>query len=113
MPKSKKRKKSDDDEDWFPEGKKRNKRNKKSDKHTRESCFIHCTDSDEMLTKLPSLESWKKLLEAARTRGDEKVIKLEPSSSTSKDYPVIYYHLRCRNVYTHKKTLNTTASKVS
>ena len=116
MAKTKKRKKIlDDDEDWVPGGKKKKEPNKKTDKHAGESCFIHCTHSNEALTKLPSLESWEKLLEAARLRGDEKVLQLESSASTSEnnDYPVIYYHNSCRKNYTHRKALNVILAKVS
>lgn len=114
MPKSKKRKKIDDDEDWVPEGKRKKPPNKKTDKYSGENCFIHMIDTDENLTKLPSHESWEKLLHAARIRGDEKVLQLESSSSTSdaKEYPTIFYHLSCRHSYTHKKSLET-ISKVS
>ena len=116
MAKTKKRKKIlDDDEDWVPGGKKKKEPNKKTGRHAGESCFIHCTHSNEALTKLPSLESWEKLLEAARLRGDEKVLQLESSASTSEnnDYPVIYYHNSCRKNYTHRKALNVILAKVS
>ena len=67
---SKKRKK-DDDEDWIPESKRKKSAPKKKSKYPGESCFIHITDSDEDLTKLPSLESWEnywKLLKYEMTK---------------------------------------------
>ena len=114
MGKTSKRKKKDDDEDWDPKGKRKKEVCKKKNKHPGESCFIHCTDSNEDLTKLPSLESWEKLLNAAQIRQDENVLQLASSSSGDEDstYPEIYYHLKCRNAYTHWKTLET-LSKVS
>ena len=114
MPKTNKKKKTDDDEDWEPTGKKKKEVSKKKNKYAGESCFIHIMDTNENLTKLPSLESWNKLLEAARIRKDENVIQLDPQLTTdgSNECPSIYYHLKCRNAYTHWKNLDR-LSKVS
>lgn len=113
MSKTNKRVNSDDDEDWDPRGKRKKKVNKTKDTHAMETCFIHCTASNENLTKLPSLESWEKLLKSAHIRQDQKVLDLEASFIADEtEYPVIYYHLKCRNTYTHWKILNT-ISKVS
>ena len=48
-----------------------------------------------------------KLLEAAQIRNDENVIGLNVKSTADgrKECPVIYYHMKCRNTYTHWKNL--------
>lgn len=114
MPKINKKKKKDDDEDWEPTGKRKKEVLKKKKKYAGESCFIHITNSNEDLTKLPSFESWEKLLEAARIRKDENVLQFNTqlTSDGSNEYPAIYYHLKCRNAYTHWKNL-AKLSKVS
>ena len=70
----KKRKLEDrDDEEWNPKGKTPVSKKKK---YADESCFIHCTNSSETLVKLPTLESWKKPLKAAKVRENDKVLEL-------------------------------------
>ena len=39
-------------------------------------CLIHCTDSEEKLTKLNSLPSWETLVNAARIRKFEPILKI-------------------------------------
>ena len=48
----------------------------KTDMH----CIIHCTDSTEKLVMLPSMESWKKLIEAAKIRQNQTVLNLAEST---------------------------------
>ena len=112
MPRTGNRKCSKDNEDdeWNP-NQKGKKECKKKNKYIAESCFIHCTESNEGLTKLLSLESWK-LLKAATVRQDEKLLQLAKSITNEDEYPLIYYHLKCRNMFTHKGTLDA-ISKVS
>ena len=107
MPKTGKRKsRDDDDDDWDPNGKSK-KICKKKNNQEGEACFIHCSESNEKMTKVPSLESWQKLLKAAKIRKDEKVIQLASSFNDDENgYPIIYYHLKCRNKYTHKGTMD-------
>ena len=59
----KKIKKREADEEWTLGPSKRPPKNK-----TESHCIIHCTDSSDELVLLPSTESWKSLLEAARVR---------------------------------------------
>ena len=103
--------KNNEDDEWNPKQKGK-KECKKKNKYIGESCFIHCTESNEGLTKLPSLESWEKLLKVAKVRQNEKLLLLAKSITNEDEYPVIYYHLKCRNTFTHKGTLDA-ISKVS
>ena len=62
----KKKKRNEEDLDWLPTP--AFKKAPKGDQF----CIIHCSDSNEALTTIPSLESWKKLLEAAKVQNHKK-----------------------------------------
>lgn len=95
-----KKRKFNDDEEWNSkvEGKVSIKK-----KYVDESCFIHCTGSNEVLVKLPTLNSWRKLLEAARIREHGKVLELSRSTDP-KEIPIIFYHMN--SVEKHLLTRN-------
>ena len=70
MPRKRKNK-EDEDPDWTPSSSKTKKKDNKGD------CIIHCCDSNEPLTTLPSSDSWKNLLQAAEIRRDERILRLK------------------------------------
>ena len=67
----KRKKKEDEDPGWTPSSSKTKKKDNKG------NCIIHCCDSNEPLTTLPSSDSWKNLLQAAEIRGDERILRLK------------------------------------
>ena len=48
-------------------------------------CLIHCTDSEEKLTKLNSLPSWETLVNAARIRKFEPILKILYGEKVSRE----------------------------
>ena len=64
-------KKKQEDDEWIP-GQSERLSKSKTDMH----CIIHCTDSTEKLVMLPSMESWNKLIEAAKIRQNQTVLNL-------------------------------------
>ena len=77
---------------------------------TTSSCLIHCTDANDNLVSLQSIESWKVLLNAARIRKHEAVLKVA-SSVGEGVIPGIKYHRKCRSTFTMKKLLNNIKKK--
>ena len=100
----KRRKLNDDEEEEWNSKMEGKASGSKKKKYAGETCFIHCTNSNEPLVKLPTLESWKKLLEAAQVRENEKVLELAKETE-AEDIPIIYYHMKCRKAFTHDKSL--------
>ena len=103
MPKKLKKKK--EDEEWTPGPSKRLSKSK-----TEMHCIIHCTDSTEELVMLPSMESWKKLLDAAKIRENQTVINLAESTNEG-DLPRVQYHMKCGKAFTHKGSLEVIQNK--
>ena len=105
---SAKKKRKEEDVDW-----KQPCASKKPAKEDRNNtkCIIHCTDSKEDLSSLPSSECWKRLLEAAKIRDDKRVLEIAESLESEEDLPNIQYHNRCRRVYTHSGTLERISKK--
>ena len=97
--------KTKEDQEWVPGPSKRPKKSKNTNQ-----CIIHCTDSTDELVKLPSAESWNKLLEAALIRKDERVTKLAETLNEG-EKPDIEYHMKCRKSYTHKGSLELIQNK--
>ena len=106
LPKKRKRKNndSDDDIDWKPVS-------NKPPKKDSTVCFIHCTDAEDDLKLLSSAEKWRKLLNAAELRNDEKVLDLAGSCQSENDFPKMHFHNRCWKVYTHSSTLESLSAK--
>ena len=98
---SKKKKRKEEDSDWEPQcAVKRNHNN-----HGNKKCVIHCcTDVKENLMALSSA-TCDKLLEAARIRNDEKVLKVLEKFRSEKNPSEIKYHNRCKKVYVHSGSL--------
>ena len=94
----KRKKKEDEDPGWTPSSSKTKKKDNKG------NCIIHCCDSNEPLTTLPSSDSWKNLLQAAEIRGDERILRLKEGLKDG-EFPKLQYHLQCRKKFTHKNEL--------
>ena len=103
---SKKVKKKENDDDEFIPGPSKYLPKNKTEMH----CIIHCTDSIEELVMLPSIESWKKLLEAAKIRQNQTVVNLAESTNEG-DLPRVQYHMKCRKAFTHKGSLEVIKNK--
>ena len=90
--------KANNGEEWVPGAL------KKSESHTAEKCIIHCSDSNEKLSRLQLYESWKVLLDAAKTRKYQPLLEKALTVSEN-EMPNIVYHRRCRSIFTLKDTL--------
>ena len=69
-----------------------------------EECFLHypSVDVNEKLLSLSSVDSWNTILNAAKIRNNEKVIRLQESVNEGY-YPGIKFHKTCRSVYHDKR----------
>ncbi|XP_056156559.1 uncharacterized protein LOC130130771 [Lampris incognitus] len=79
-------------------------------KRPRGECIIHCSDDTDKLVSLQSVDSWRTLLRAAQIRNHAPVLKLAkdiPEGQT----PAIYYHRKCRCIFTMKKILDGLLAK--
>ena len=66
--------------------------------------LIQCTDIEVKLTKLNSLPSWETLVNAARIRKFEPTLKILEEVKPN-ILPDIWYHRKCRSIFTMKKDL--------
>ena len=71
-------------------------------------CIIHCTDNDTELVT-PKDESWSTLVRAAAVRKHKPLLDIAEILNEG-EIPNIYYHRKCRSVFTMKK-LSETISK--
>ena len=93
----KRKKKENEDPDWTPSSSKTKKKDNKGD------CIIHCCNSNDPLTTLPSSDSWKSLLQAAKIRSDERILSLKEGLKDG-EFPKLQYHLQCRKkIYPQKR----------
>ena len=106
MPPKKKRKK--EDVDWTPHCASKNLAKEGSNNV---KGIIHCTDSKEALSSLPSSQFWKRTLEAAKIRGGKRFLEIAESLKSEKYFPNTQYHNRCKKVYTHSGTLERISNK--
>ena len=76
------------------------------------SCIIHITDEDPNanLVLLRDIESWKTLLLAAKTRGFKAILDIEKTRKEG-SVPEVYYHRKCRSLFTMKKSLKAMKQK--
>ena len=73
-------------------------------KNTR-NCIIHCTDDNTDLICPRDEESWQTLKNAAEIRNHQSLIEIAKNVSEG-EIPEIYYHRKCRSVFTMKKLLD-------
>ena len=67
-------------------------------------CLIHCSDDDGALVCPNSVESWKTLRRAAEIRRHEEILAIAVNSPD--EIPEVYYHRKCRSIFTMKKDLD-------
>ena len=74
-------------------------------------CLIHSKSTklglSEQLIKPANFDSWLTLLEAAKVRNNECILKLSELSSESMNVPEVWYHRQCRSLFTMKRDLET------
>ena len=64
-------------------------------------CLIHCSDDDGALVCPNSLELWKTLRWAAEISRHEAILGIAVNSPD--EIPEVYYHRKCRRIFTVKK----------
>ncbi|CAH3143072.1 unnamed protein product [Porites evermanni] len=78
----------------------------------KKKCIIHCTDDSSDLVNPKDEESWKTLLRAAEIRNHQEILELSKSLSEG-EVPFIYYHRKCRSIFTMKKLLDKLSQQSS
>ncbi len=73
-------------------------------------CIIHCSDDGDKLVSLQSVDSWRTLLRAAQICNHAPVIELAKDIPEGQ-IPEIYYHRKCRSIFTMKKDLDGILAK--
>ena len=73
-------------------------------------CLIHCTDDNGKLVSPNSLESWKTLREAGEIRKHEGILSVKVDSDNEVPDGV-FYHRKCRSMFTLKRELNSIVAK--
>ena len=79
-------------------------------KRPRVECMIHCSDDTNKLVTPQAVESWRTLLKAAQIRNHTPVLELAKDIPEG-EIPPVYYHRKCRSVFTMKKLLDGILSK--
>ena len=78
-------------------------------------CIIHPktvkTEPDSPLISPESYDSWLTLLEAAKVRNFTPVLDVAENLNECK-VPLIYYHRKCRSLFTMKRELETLKRKI-
>ena len=73
-------------------------------------CLIHCTDDNGKLVSPNSLESWNTLREAGEIRKHEGILSVKVDSDNEVPDGV-FYHRKCRSMFTLKRELNRIVAK--
>ena len=69
-------------------------------------CIIHCTYStNESLITLQKFSTWKVLLNAAKIRNHERILK-QAEELKEEEVPVLQYHRQYYQQFIHKSSLN-------
>lgn len=68
-------------------------------------CIIHCSDDKDKLVSLQGVDSWKTLLRAAQIRNHAPILEMVEDLPEGK-IPILYYHRKCRSIFTMKKLLD-------
>jgi len=75
-------------------------------------CIIHqaVSDEDEHLISPQSHDSWLTLLEAAKVRNHVPILDVAKTLE-DKEVPIMFYHRKCRSIFTMKRDLETLKRK--
>ena len=79
---------------------------------SKKKCIIHCTNDSSNLVNPKDEESWKTLLRAAQIQNHQEIVELSKSLSEG-EVPLIYYHRKCRSIFTMKKLLDKLSQQSS
>ena len=74
-------------------------------KRPKMECIIHCSDDKDKLVSLQGVDSWKTLLRAAQIRNHAPILEMVEDLPEGK-IPTLYYHRKCRSIFTMKKLLD-------
>ena len=82
-------------------------------KQAKKLCIIHqaVSDREEHLISPQSHESWLTLLEAAKVRNHIPILEIAKTLK-HKEIPFVFYHRKCRSLFTLKRDLETLKRKV-
>ena len=74
-------------------------------------CIIHCACcTNESLITLQKFSTWEVLLNAAKIRNHEQILK-QVEELKEEEIPVLQYHRECYQQFTHKSSLNVLTKK--
>ena len=73
-------------------------------------CIIHCSNDTQKLISPQDLVSWKNLLRAAEIRKHAPLLEIAKTCDEGQ-IPKVYYHRRCRSIFTMKKQLDAIVLK--
>ena len=81
----------------------------------KEQCIIcqqksQSSERDDRLVSPQTYESWHTLLEAAKVRSHEPIISIA-EDLVENELPNVYYHRKCRSIFTMKRDLKTVRMK--
>ena len=80
-------------------------------KRLRLECIIHCSDDNtDKLVSLQNIDSWRTLLRAAEIQKHIPVLELAQDLPDGQ-IPTIWYHRKCRSLFTMKKRLDGILAK--
>ena len=80
-------------------------------KRQRMECIIHCSENtDERLVTPQNMESWQSLLRAAEIRNHGPILDIS-KAIVGEEIPLIFYHRKCRTIFTMKKDLDRICKK--
>ena len=84
------------------------------DKKQKEECIIHYKtlniEPDERLVSLQDYDSWLTLLEAAEVRNHIPILEIA-KNATEHEVPLVFYHRKCRSMFTMKRDLESLKRK--
>ena len=75
-------------------------------------CVIHCSDDNSKLVAPANIESWNMLLRAAKIRGYSPILDLAKNLPKGSIHQ-LFYHRKCRSIFTMKKLLDSIVAKES
>ena len=78
-----------------------------------EQCMIHhpeAKEDDQQLISPKTYDSWLTLLEAAKVRNHTPTLEIAKEVE-GQEIPKIFYHRKCRSLFTMKKCLDTLKRK--
>jgi len=76
-----------------------------------EVCAIHCTDDTSELVLPRDVDPWKTLVRAAEIRNHADLVGLARTTPEG-EVPRIWYHRKCRSIFTMKKLLDAYIPKL-